>query len=43
MENNATTIEMLFERAENYKTNGRMAKLHAVDKTAGCYTSLILD
>ena len=42
MENNATTIEMLFERAENYtKTTVELAKLHAVDKTADVMSSLI--
>ncbi|WP_426063115.1 hypothetical protein [Flavobacterium sp. DSP2-3-1] len=42
MENNATTIEMLFERAEDYtKTTVELAKLYAVDKTADFISSLI--
>ena len=42
MENNATTIEMLFERAEDYtRTTVELAKLHAVDKTADVMSSLL--
>jgi hypothetical protein len=42
MENNATTIEMLFERAENYtKTTVELARLNVVDKTADVVSSLI--
>lgn len=42
MENNATTIEMLFERAEDYtRTTVELTKLHAVDKTADVMSSLI--
>jgi hypothetical protein len=42
MENNATTIEMLFERAEDYtRTTVELAKLHTVDKAADVMSSLI--
>lgn len=42
MENNATTVEMLLERAEDYtRTTVELAKLHAVDKTADVMSSLI--
>jgi hypothetical protein len=42
MENNASSIEMLFERAENYtKTSIELAKLNAIDKTADVVSSLI--
>ncbi|MDI6033454.1 hypothetical protein QLS91_10250 [Flavobacterium sp. LB2P84] len=42
MENNATTIEMLFERAEDYtRTTVELAKLNAVDKTADVLSSLL--
>ena len=42
MENNATTIEMLFEKAENYtKTTVELARLNVVDKTADVVSSLI--
>lgn len=42
MENNASTIEMLFERAEDYtKTTVELAKLNAVDKTADVMSSLL--
>lgn len=42
MENNATTIEMLFERAEDYtRTTVELAKLNAVDKTADVMSSLL--
>ena len=42
MENNTSTIEMLFERAEDYtKTTIDLVKLTAVDKTADVLSSLI--
>jgi hypothetical protein len=42
MENNATTIEMLFEKAEDYtRTTVELAKLSAVDKTADVFSSLL--
>ncbi|RKS93992.1 hypothetical protein BC952_1853 [Flavobacterium limicola] len=42
MENNATTIEMLFKRAEDYtRTTVELTKLHAVDKAADVMSSLI--
>jgi sterol desaturase/sphingolipid hydroxylase (fatty acid hydroxylase superfamily) len=42
MENNASTIEMLFERAEDYtRTTVELAKLNAVDKTADVMSSLL--
>ncbi|OAB29442.1 hypothetical protein SAMN05444395_10657 [Flavobacterium fryxellicola] len=42
MENNASTIEMLFERAEDYtRTTVELAKLNAVDKTADVLSSLL--
>ena len=42
MENNSTTIEMLFEKAENYtRTTIELAKLHAIDKTSDVVSSLI--
>ncbi|CAM3933636.1 hypothetical protein FLSI110296_04250 [Flavobacterium sinopsychrotolerans] len=42
MENNATTIEMLFERAEDYtRTTVELAKLHTVDKAADVMSSLL--
>lgn len=42
MENNATTIEILFEKAEGYtRTTVELTKLHAVDKTADVMSSLI--
>ncbi len=42
MENNPSTIEMLFERAEDYtKTTIDLVKLNAVDKTADVLSSLI--
>ena len=42
MEDNTSTIEMLFERAEDYtKTTIDLVKLNAVDKTADVLSSLI--
>ncbi len=42
MENSASSIEMLFKRAENYtKTSIELAKLNAIDKTADVVSSLI--
>lgn len=42
MENRATTIEMLFEKAEDYtRTTVELAKLNAVDKSADVLSSLI--
>ena len=42
MEENTSTIEMLFERAEDYtKTTIDLVKLTAVDKTADVLSSLI--
>lgn len=42
MENNATTMEMLFERAEDYtRTTVELAKLNAIDKTADVMSSLL--
>lgn len=42
MENNATTIEMLFEKAEDYtRTTVELMKLNAVDKTADVLFSLL--
>ncbi len=42
MEDNTSTIEMLFERAEDYtKTTIDLVKLTAVDKTADVLSSLI--
>ena len=41
MENTASAIEMLFERAEKYtKTSIELAKLTAIDKTADVVSSL---
>jgi len=41
MNNNATSIEMLFERAEDYsRTSIELFKLHAVDKSADVVSSL---
>lgn len=42
MENKATTIEMLFEKAEDYtRTTIDLVKLNAVDKTADVMSSLL--
>jgi hypothetical protein len=42
MENNATTIEMLFEKAENYtRTTVELTKLSAIDKTSDVLSSLL--
>lgn len=42
MENNATTIEMLFEKAEDYtRTTIDLVKLNAVDTTADVLSSLL--
>lgn len=42
MENTATTIEMLFDKAEDYtKTTIELIKLSAVDKTADILSSLL--
>jgi len=42
MDNRATTIEMLFEKAEDYtRTTVELAKLNAVDKSADVLSSLI--
>lgn len=42
MENKATTIEMLFEKAEDYtRTTIDLVKLNAVDKTADVISSLL--
>lgn len=42
MENKATTIEMLFEKAEDYtRTTVDLVKLTAVDKTADVMSSLL--
>ena len=42
MENKATTIEMLFEKAEDYtRTTVDLVKLTAVDKTADVVSSLL--
>ena len=42
MENNATTIEMLFEKAEDYtRTTVELVKLNTVDKTADVLSSLL--
>ncbi|MFV8373264.1 hypothetical protein [Flavobacterium sp. LB2P6] len=42
MENTATTIEMLFEKAEDYtRTTVELVKLHAVDTTADVLSSLL--
>lgn len=42
MENNATTMEMLFERVEDYtRTTVELAKLNAIDKTADIMSSLL--
>ena len=42
MENNATTIEMLFEKAEDYtRTSVELVKLSTVDKTADVLSSLL--
>lgn len=42
MENNASTIEMLFERAENYtRTTVELAKLTTIDKTADVTSSIL--
>ncbi|MFV8369897.1 hypothetical protein [Flavobacterium sp. LB2R40] len=42
MENNATTIEMLFEKAEDYtRTTVELAKLNVVDTTADVMSSLL--
>ena len=42
MENNATTIEMLFEKAEDYtRTTVDLVKLNAVDTTADVLSSLL--
>ena len=41
MENNTSTIEMLFEKAEDYtRTTAELLKLQAVDKTADVVSSL---
>ncbi len=41
MENNATSLETLFEKAENYgKTSVELLKLQAVDKSADIVSSL---
>ncbi|MGF2414598.1 MAG: hypothetical protein ACQUYJ_19840 [Ferruginibacter sp.] len=42
MDNNATPIELLFERAESYsKTSLELIKLHAINKSADVVSSLI--
>ncbi len=42
MENNATPIETLFVKAEDYsKTSIELLKLYAVDKSAGLVSSLV--
>ena len=42
MDNNATPIELLFERAESYsKTSVELFKLHAINKSADVVSSLI--
>lgn len=42
MDNQATTIEMLFEKAENYtKTTVELTKLNVIDKTADVVSSLL--
>ncbi len=42
MENNTSTIEMLFEKAEDYtRTTAELLKLKAVDKTADVASSLL--
>ena len=42
MENKATTIEMLFEKAEDYtRTTVDLVKLTAVDKTADVMSSML--
>ena len=42
MENNTSTIEMLFERVEDYtRTTIDLVKLNAVDKTADVLSSLL--
>lgn len=42
MENNASTIEMLFDKAEKYtRTTVELAKLNAVDKTADVMSSVL--
>ncbi len=42
MDNNATTIEMLFEKAENYtRTSAELLKLNAIDKSADVLSSLL--
>lgn len=42
MDNNATAIELLFERAENYsKTSVELVKLKIIDKTANVMSSLV--
>lgn len=41
MDNKATTIEMLFEKAEDYtRTTVELAKLNAIDKSADVLSSL---
>lgn len=41
MEDNPTTIEMLYERAENYtKTSIELAKLNLIDRSADVVSSL---
>lgn len=42
MENNTSTIEMLFEKAEDYtRTTAELMKLKAVDKTADVMSSML--
>ena len=42
MDNNATTIEMLFEKAENYtRTTAELIKFNAIDKSADVLSSLL--
>ncbi len=42
MDDKATTIEMLFEKAENYtKTSAELLKLNAIDKSADILSSLL--
>ncbi|MBP4142188.1 hypothetical protein J3S90_10280 [Flavobacterium sp. P4023] len=42
MENNTSTIEMLFDKAEDYtRTTVELMKLQAVDKTADVLSSMI--
>lgn len=42
MDNKATTIEMLFEKAEDYtRTTVELAKLNAIDKSADVLSSLM--